>query len=84
MAPYGVVTGTQPAGTMTIQHQHGGNVPGFPPGCGVITIGYNFPSGVQGPEHPHPGVAYSGTSRGAYLPATREGMEVAELLRIAF
>ena len=53
-------------------------------GYGTITIQYHFPSGFQGPEHPHPGQYYEGTSRTAYLPDTREGREVLQLLRRAF
>lgn len=36
------------------------------------------------PEHPNPGVRYSGTSRTAYLPACKEGEKVLKLLRKAF
>jgi len=53
-------------------------------GYGTIVIQYNFPSGVQGPEHPNPGQYYDGISRTAYLPDTREGREVLQLLRRAF
>ena len=52
--------------------------------CGTITIGYYFPSGIQGPEHPNPGQRYDGTRRTAYLPDNREGNEVLHLLRRAF
>jgi len=45
-------------------------------GYGTIVIQYDFPSGVQGPEHPNPGQYYDGISRTAYLPDTREGREV--------
>lgn len=45
---------------------------------------YQFPSGVQGPEHPHPGARYSGTSRTAYLPDNAEGQEVLELFKKCF
>ena len=45
---------------------------------------YQFPSGVQGPEHPNPGQYYQGTSRTAYLPDNHEGREVLQLLRRAF
>ena len=53
-------------------------------GYGTIVIGYQFPSGLQGPEHPNPGRHYEGTSRIAYLPDNREGREVLQLLRRAF
>ena len=51
---------------------------------GTIVIDYYFPSGIQSPEHPNPGQRYQGTGRTAYLPDTREGNEVLELLRKAF
>jgi len=47
-------------------------------------IQYRFPQGVQGKEDPNPGQRYDGTSRTAYLPDTREGREVLQLLRRAF
>ena len=50
-------------------------------GYGKIVISYQFPSGVQGPEHPNPG---QGTSRTAYLPDNHEGREVLQLLRRTF
>ena len=50
----------------------------------MIVIDYHFRSGVQGKEHPHPGQWYEGTTRQAYLPDTREGREVLQLLRRAF
>ena len=53
-------------------------------GDGKIVISYQFPSGVQGPEHPNPGQHYRGTSRTAYLPDNCEGREVLQLLRRAF
>ena len=53
-------------------------------GYGTITIDYRFSSGVQGKEHPNPGQRYQGTDRTAYLPDTREGREVLQLLRRAF
>jgi len=53
-------------------------------GYGTIIIDYRFSSGVQGKEHPNPGQCYQGTNRTAYLPDTREGREVLQLLRRAF
>ena len=53
-------------------------------GCGTIIIRYYFPPGMQGPEHPHPGQHYEGTTREAYLPDNREGREVFQLLKRAF
>lgn len=42
---------------------------------------YNFPNGMR-PDMP--GVAYSGTSRVAYLPDCQEGLEVLAILEKAF
>ncbi|XP_047465427.1 probable E3 ubiquitin-protein ligase DTX3 [Mugil cephalus] len=79
---YGVYTGTQPEGTMTVTRSFQ-SLPGFE-GCGSLIINYIFPAGIQGPQHPNPGVRYSSTSRTAYLPACREGEKVLRLLRKAF
>ncbi|TKS77556.1 putative E3 ubiquitin-protein ligase DTX3 [Collichthys lucidus] len=79
---HGEYTGTQPEGTMTVT-QSWLNLPGFEH-CGCIVIQYSFPSGIQGPEHPNPGVRYSGTSRTAYLPDCKEGQKVLKLLKKAF
>ncbi|XP_042263703.1 probable E3 ubiquitin-protein ligase DTX3 [Thunnus albacares] len=79
---HGVYTGTQPQGTMT-ETRSWQSLPGFEH-CGSITIHYHFPAGIQGPEHPNPGVKYSSTSRTAYLPACKEGEKVLKLLRKAF
>ena len=51
---------------------------------GTIIIGYIFPSGFQGQDHPNPGARYQGTRHTAYLPDTREGREVLQLLKRAF
>ncbi|XP_013874888.1 probable E3 ubiquitin-protein ligase DTX3 [Austrofundulus limnaeus] len=79
---HGVYTGTQPMGTMTVTRSWL-SLPGYE-GCGSITIQYSFPAGIQGPEHPNPGVRYSSTSRTAFLPACAEGEKVLKLLRKAF
>lgn len=50
----------------------------------IIRIDYSFPNGIQGPEHPHPGRRYKGTTRTAYLPNSSQGQEVLRLLRIAW
>jgi deltex-like protein len=59
------------------------SLPGFA-WCGTITISYRFSGGTQGPNHPHPGKPYQGTSRTAYLPNNDEGRKVLKLLRKAF
>uniref|UniRef100_A0A667ZNE9 E3 ubiquitin-protein ligase n=1 Tax=Myripristis murdjan TaxID=586833 RepID=A0A667ZNE9_9TELE len=79
---HGVYIGTQPEGTMTVSRSWKG-LPGFEK-HGVIIIEYHFPSGIQGPEHPNPGVKYAGTRRTAFLPACEEGEKVLRLLRKAF
>ena len=50
----------------------------------TIKITYYIPSGVQGPNHPHPGRQFSGDTRYAYLPDSPEGREVLALLEKAF
>ena len=52
--------------------------------CGSITITYKFEDGVQGPEHPTPGMRYLGITRNAYLPDNEEGNKVLKLLQQAF
>ena len=47
-------------------------------------MGYYFPSGTQGQEHPNPSQRYDGTRRTGYFPDNREGNEVLQLLRRAF
>lgn len=52
------------------------------PGCFVIR--YSFPDGVQGVEHPNPGVEYSGTNRKAYISDSSKGQLVMAKLMRAF
>ncbi|XP_040009277.1 probable E3 ubiquitin-protein ligase DTX3 [Xiphias gladius] len=79
---HGVYTGTQPEGTMTVTRSWQ-RLPGFER-CGCIIITYSFPAGIQGAEHPNPGMRYGSTSRTAFLPACEEGEKVLKLLRKAF
>ncbi|XP_076456917.1 uncharacterized protein LOC143291132 [Babylonia areolata] len=79
---YGMITGNQPRGTMTAR-RCSQSLPGFE-NCGQIIIDYEFPSGIQGSEHPNPGQSYRGTGRRAYLPDSAEGRKVYRLLRVAF
>uniref|UniRef100_A0A1A7XAB9 E3 ubiquitin-protein ligase n=2 Tax=Iconisemion striatum TaxID=60296 RepID=A0A1A7XAB9_9TELE len=79
---HGVYTGTQPRGSMTVTRSWL-SLPGFEH-CGSIVIQYSFPAGIQGPEHPNPGVSYSSTSRTAFLPDCAEGDKVLRLLKTAF
>ena len=52
--------------------------------CGTIKIKYIIPIGVQGSEHPNPGVEYPSNSREAFLPDNDEGRNVLELLKKAW
>ncbi|KAK9515394.1 hypothetical protein VZT92_026045 [Zoarces viviparus] len=79
---HGEYTGTQPRGSMTVTRSRQ-RLPGFEH-CGSFVILYRFPAGIQGPEHPSPGVQYPGTDRMAYLPDSPEGNRVLGLLRRAF
>ena len=58
----------------------------YPCATGTIAITYSIPAGVQGEEHPPPGQPYHtpGFPRTAFLPATREGRKVLDLLATAF
>jgi len=78
----GLLTGTQPKGSMSTSTSSS-SLPGYP-GVGTITVHYNFPDGVQGPEHPHPGERYSGTSRIGLFPNNAEGKKVVKLLELAW
>ena len=52
--------------------------------CGTITVRYQLISGVQGRQHPNPGVAYRGDYRVAYLPDNEEGRNVLKLFKKAW
>ena len=79
---YGPLIGNQPPGKMVVSRT---SIPlsGYE-SCGSITITYKFEDGVQGPEHPTPGMKYAGTTRTAYLPDNEEGNKVLRLLQKAF
>ena len=79
---YGPLTGNQPDGHMYDSFQS--TVLSGYRSCGTIVISYRFASGIQGPDHPNPGRPYTGTSRTAYLPDSKEGRKVLKLLRKAF
>ncbi|XP_052100378.1 uncharacterized protein LOC127734517 [Mytilus californianus] len=80
---YGIVRGTQPTGTMKVEHRPQFHLQGHKKhGSWVIT--YTFFSDKQTAEHPNPGKSYRGTSRTAYLPANEKGTMVMKLLKIAF
>jgi len=71
-----------PTGTMTVT-QNETKCSGYEK-CGTIQIQYSFPDGIQGPEHPSPGVKYAGTSRTCFLPDNDEGREILALFKIAW
>ncbi|XP_062614158.1 protein mono-ADP-ribosyltransferase PARP14-like isoform X2 [Saccostrea cucullata] len=78
------VKGNQPEnGTMKCKIEKFSSLPGYE-NHGIIIITYHFPDGIQGPEHPHPGLPYEGTERKAYLPDNTEGQTVLRLLQKAF
>ncbi|XP_064022373.1 probable E3 ubiquitin-protein ligase DTX2 isoform X2 [Pogoniulus pusillus] len=81
---YGEKTGTQPKGRMEVS-----TFPQSLPGhgdCGTIQIVYHISRGIQGPEHPNPGLPYTarGFPRYCYLPDNEKGRKVLELLRVAW
>lgn len=69
---YGVLTGTQPKGTMKARILKNVHCDGF--SCDTISIEYHFPSGK----------GYSGTGRTAFLPFNKEGIEILALLKVSF
>ncbi|XP_067931159.1 uncharacterized protein [Watersipora subatra] len=75
--------GDQPEGGTMISRKTRFRLPGYGD-CGTIEIRYVIPGGVQGPEHYHPGQAYQGTRRNAFLPDNRQGQRAERLLRKAF
>ncbi|WAR22518.1 PAR14-like protein [Mya arenaria] len=78
----GVISGDQPSGTMDIQKQLT-HIAGYND-CGSISVGYRFPDGHQGANHPRPGSFYAGINRVAYLPDNDEGRRVCGMLAVAF
>ncbi|KAH1176161.1 hypothetical protein KIL84_020895 [Mauremys mutica] len=81
---YGQLVGNQPEnGRMLVSKDSSLLLPGYEK-YGTIIIQYVFPPGVQGVEHPNPGVRYPGTTRVAYLPDCPEGNKVLALFRKAF
>lgn len=73
---YGKKTGDQPDGSMTVDYQADLHCSGYPK-VGTLVIQYHFPNGVRR------GVAFRGTHRVAYIPATEEGKVVCSLLMVA-
>lgn len=79
---YGVITGNQPNGTMNVETVNT-SLPGYPK-CNTLVITYEFPDGIQGEEHPNPGVHYRRERRVAFLPDCPQGQLAVKLLRVAF
>ena len=79
---YGVFEGDQPDGTMNVRFSRT-SLPGYE-GCGCYVITYVIPDGRQGKRHPKPGQKFTGTTRRAFLPATKEGEIVLNMLKKAF
>ncbi|XP_075412444.1 E3 ubiquitin-protein ligase DTX3L [Tenrec ecaudatus] len=79
---YGVQTGNQPEGTMTVT-KLSLSLPGYKP-HDTIRICYEMIGGIQTKDHPNPGRTYGSTVRIAYLPDNEEGRDVLRMLRIAF
>jgi len=75
---YGVMTGDQPAGKMTVSVEKKYHCSGYDD-CGTIIIGYSFPSGKLAN-----GKRYYGTSRQAFLPDNDDGRDVLRLLKLSF
>ncbi|XP_043939538.1 probable E3 ubiquitin-protein ligase DTX3 [Protopterus annectens] len=81
---YGSLVGNMPInGIMSTVKKPSWHLQGYE-AYGTILITYSFPGGIQGKEHPNPGMSYSGTYREAFLPDSPEGNRVAGLLRRAF
>ncbi|KAJ1460574.1 hypothetical protein M885DRAFT_559691 [Pelagophyceae sp. CCMP2097] len=78
----GVRMGTQPRGRMTDSIETFA-LPGYPATSRTRVVTYVFDSGLQGPEHPNPGLAYAGTHRRAYLPSP-QGDAHFQALKVAF
>ncbi|KAM8797219.1 putative E3 ubiquitin-protein ligase DTX2 isoform 2-T2 [Eudromia elegans] len=81
---YGEKTGTQPKGKMEVS-AFPQSLPGHKD-CGTIQIVYHISRGIQGPEHPNPGMPYTarGFPRYCYLPDNEKGRKVLELLKVAW
>ena len=74
--------GPQPAGSMSAK-LGAFDCEGHPR-VGTIEIDYSFSHGIQLPQHPNPGMPYSGTHRKAYVPFDADGRRALRLLEAAF
>ena len=78
--------GDQPSGckmTHQILKDRHNQIPGYEH-YGTIKIQYFIPNGIQGRTHPHPGRQFIGNTFHAYLPDSKEGRQVLDLLMKAF
>ena len=75
--------GAQPTGSMHARLLPDRDCDGHA-GVGTILVQYSFPDGTQLPQHPQPGLPYSGTHRNVVLPNDEMGRECLRLLRAAF
>lgn len=80
---YGVIMGDQPEGKMTSYIDYRTRLPGYEH-FSTIVITYDFPDGVQRPDHPQPGTRYRGIRRNGYLPDNEDGRQILKMLKIAF
>ncbi|OPL20745.1 putative dtx3 e3 ubiquitin-protein ligase, partial [Mytilus galloprovincialis] len=80
---YGKIFGDQPDdGTASI-YIDPTSLPGYDEKQTYVII-YEFPKGRQKSFHPDPGVEYEGFKRRAFLPISKDGTEVLQLLKRAF
>lgn len=79
---YGPITGDQPDGRLYVTCQRA-QCAGFDEKDAVKML-FEFPGGIQGANHPHPGKNYFGDLREAFFPNNKEGREWAMLVRLAF
>ncbi|XP_069780416.1 E3 ubiquitin-protein ligase DTX3L [Narcine bancroftii] len=80
---YGELKGNQPEGGRMTHRNVALHLPGYEK-FDVIEISYIIPDGIQGKEHPQPGLKFHGTTRIAFLPNNDEGRKVHKLLQRAF
>lgn len=79
---YGTMCGNMPHGTMSIDVLEMA-LPGYEKDM-TIQITFDFPSGIQGDEHPNPGLRYESDRRVAYLPDCVEGRHVLSMIQKAW
>ena len=75
--------GPQPSGEMMARINSRYDCDGHPR-VGTVEVRYEFPPGMQGSQHPHPGHGYSGTRRDVYLANDDTGHACLALLKSAF